>query len=82
MAFTQETLDKIKLVCPKTKAPLILDGETLVSVDPDTRLLYAVKDDIPIMLIDEAVELSLEDWSAVMSRHGRDPVTGESAKTT
>jgi uncharacterized protein len=77
MAFTQETLDKIKLVCPKTKAALLLDGASLVSVDPDTRLRYEVKDDIPVMLIDEAVELSSEDWGEVMSRHGRDPQTGQ-----
>ncbi len=76
MAFTEETLQKIKLVCPKTKADLVLDGKSLVSVDPQTRLRYEVKDDIPIMLVDEAVELSPEDWSTVMSRHQRDPQTG------
>jgi len=77
MAFTQETLDKIKLVCPKTKAGLLLDGSMLVNVDPDTRLRYEIKDDIPVMLIDEAVEMSPEEWSEVMSRHGRDPQTGQ-----
>ncbi len=79
MAFTQETLEKIKLVCPKTKSALVLDGGGLVSVDPESRLKYAVKDDIPIMLADEAVELSPEEWSDTMSRHGRDPKTGEVA---
>ena len=69
MAFTKETLEKIHLVCPKTKAKLVLDGNSLVSIDPETRLSYEIKDDIPIMLVDEATELSVEDWTAVMSRH-------------
>jgi len=82
MAFTQDTLEKIKLVCPKTKADLVLDGSMLVSVDPQSRLRYEVKDDIPIMLIDEAVELSAEDWSAVMTRHQREPQTGKPLEAT
>ena len=70
MPFDFASLQDI-LVCPKSKAPLVQDGDWLVSTDAETRLRYAVRDDIPIMLIDEAQELSPEEWSAVMQRHGR-----------
>ena len=52
MGISQELLDI--LVCPETKAPLVLDGESLVSTDPKTRRRYKIKDDIPIMIIDES----------------------------
>ena len=52
MAISKELLDI--LVCPETKATLILDGETLVSTDPKTRRRYRIEDDIPIMLPEEA----------------------------
>ena len=42
------------LVCPKCKQPveLVVEGETLQC--ESCRLRYPVRDDIPIMLIDEA----------------------------
>ena len=59
------------LCCPETKADLVLDGNTLVSVDKNTRRRYRIEDDIPIMLIDESEQLSLEEWSAIMKKHGK-----------
>ncbi len=59
------------LCCPETKADLVLDGDSLVSVDKATRRRYRIEDDIPIMLIDESEQLSLEDWAAIMRKHGR-----------
>lgn len=76
MTFQFDQLKEI-LVCPKSKAKLVQEGDALVSVDPETRLQYEIRDDIPILLIDEAVELSQEEWSAIMEKHGRDPATGE-----
>ena len=55
MPISQDLLDI--LVCPETKAPLVLEGETLVSTDPRTRRCYTIKDDIPIMLIDESIDV-------------------------
>jgi uncharacterized protein YbaR (Trm112 family) len=59
------------LCCPETKADLILDGNTLVSVDKNTRRRYRIEDDIPIMLIDESEQLSMEEWKAIMLKHNR-----------
>jgi len=59
------------LCCPETKADLVLDGETLVSTDKKTRRRYRIEDDIPIMLIDESEQLSMEKWIEIMKRHGK-----------
>jgi len=29
------------------------------------------EDDIPIMLIEESEQLSMEEWSAIMQKHGK-----------
>jgi hypothetical protein len=60
------------LCCPETKADLVLEGNTLVSTDKDTRRRYRIEDDIPIMLIDESEQLSIEEWEAIMKKHGKD----------
>jgi uncharacterized protein YbaR (Trm112 family) len=63
--------------CPRSKSELVLDGNSLVSVDRECRLKYQIRDGIPSMFPDDAVVLSLEEWSDVMARHGRDAQTGE-----
>ena len=77
MAFDLEGLKDI-LVCPKSKSKLVMEGQSLTCVDPDCRLRYEIRDNIPIMLIEEATELSPEDWGAIMQKRGRDPVSGKS----
>ncbi|HOJ59834.1 MAG TPA: hypothetical protein PK878_06075 [bacterium] len=57
------------LACPLTKAPVVLDGEWLVSTDPQTRKRYPIKDDIPVMLIEESEEMNESEWREVMKRH-------------
>ena len=47
------------LVCPKTHSSLVLHGDELIS--KDGRLAYPIRDGIPIMLIEEARELSQEE---------------------
>ena len=42
------------LVCPKCKGPLEYRPEKNELVCNEDRLIYDIKDDIPIMLIDEA----------------------------
>ena len=57
------------LACPMTKKPVVLDGEWIVSTDPETRRRYPIKDDIPVMLVDESEEMNEEEWREVMQRH-------------
>ena len=52
MTLTQTLLDI--LVCPKCKGPLDFRADEPALVCPHCRLRYAVRDDIPIMLIDDA----------------------------
>jgi len=59
------------LCCPETKAKLVLDGETLVSTDKKTRRRYRIEDDIPVMLIDESEQLSMEAWTKIMKKYDR-----------
>lgn len=59
------------LVCPETKAELVLDGNTLVSTDKATRRRYRIEDDIPIMLIEESEQLSIEEWTEIMKKNGK-----------
>ena len=67
--ISKELLDI--LCCPETKADLVLDGETLVSTDKNTRRLYRIENDIPIMLIDESEKLRVEEWEKIMRKHGK-----------
>ena len=55
MAISQELLDI--LACPKCKGDIYLN-ETKDGLKCDQcKLLYEIRDDIPIMLIDEAIPL-------------------------
>jgi uncharacterized protein YbaR (Trm112 family) len=49
------------LVCPVTKGPLIYDKVRQELISKSARLAYPIRDDIPIMLEDEARELSDEE---------------------
>lgn len=69
MSISPELLEI--LVCPDSKAPLVEDGETLVSTDPQTRRRYRVKEGIPIMLIDESESLPEAEWKEIMRKHGQ-----------
>ncbi len=67
--LSQDLLDI--LCCPESKADLILENNFLVSTDKTTRRRYKIENDIPIMLIDESEQLSLEEWQAIMQKHGK-----------
>jgi uncharacterized protein YbaR (Trm112 family) len=45
------------LVCPVTKGPLVYDKAKNELVSKSARLAYPVRDDIPVMLEDEARRL-------------------------
>jgi uncharacterized protein YbaR (Trm112 family) len=63
------------LACPQDKGPLYYLGDSLYN--PRLRRRYAVKDDIPIMLIDEAESVDDEEHRAILAR-----VEHESIKPT
>ncbi|BCU07562.1 Trm112 family protein [Allochromatium tepidum] len=49
------------LVCPVTKGPLILDKTRGELISVSAQLAYPIRDDIPIMLEEEARRLTLEE---------------------
>ena len=49
------------LVCPVTKGPLIYDKKNQELISKSARLAYPIKDDIPVMLEDEARTLTDEE---------------------
>jgi len=55
MAISKQLLDI--LACPKCKGDLIYKDVENDLICEKCRLVYPVKDDIPVMLIEEAVEL-------------------------
>ena len=55
MSIDKELLDI--LVCPKCKGELVLEEDESGLICNVCRLKYRIEDEIPIMLIDEAVPL-------------------------
>lgn len=53
------------LVCPICKGPLVYTRESPALICKADRLSYPVRDDIPVMLEDEAQRLSAEDVAAL-----------------
>ena len=51
------------LVCPVTKGPLIYDKEKNELVSKSARLAYPIRDDIPVMLEDEARVLGEDEYA-------------------
>jgi hypothetical protein len=52
------------LVDPLTKAPLVYDRERQELVSIESALAYPIRDDIPVMLEDEARKLSIDEVDA------------------
>jgi len=75
MAIDKELLEILR--CPESRAPLVLDGDHLVSTDPGTRRRYRIQDDIPDMILEDSEVLDPETWQAIMERHGVPPAEGE-----
>jgi hypothetical protein len=69
MSISKELLEI--LVCPLSKAALVLEGGSLVSTDKETRRRYRIEDGIPNMLIEEAEELDVPTWTEIMRKHGK-----------
>jgi uncharacterized protein len=64
------------LVCPKSKQPLIYfprgeadrDETDAFLLCPSSRLRYPVQDDVPVMLVDEAIEVTAPAVEALLAR--------------
>ncbi len=53
------------LVCPVTKGPLIYDKAKLELISKSARLAYPIRDDIPVMLEEEARKLTTAEVAAL-----------------
>ena len=53
------------LVCPVTKGPLIYDKAKFELISKSARLAYPIRDDIPVMLEEEARKLTPEEVEAL-----------------
>jgi uncharacterized protein YbaR (Trm112 family) len=72
MPIDRALLDILR--CPDSKAPLVMDGDRLVSTDRKTRRSYRVDDgDLPVMVIAESDVLDETAWLAIMQGHGVRP---------
>lgn len=76
MAIDKDLLEILR--CPESKAPLVLDGNSLLSTDQKTRRRYKIEDDIPNMILEESEVLEEAAWLDIMKRHGRMPPGGGS----
>ena len=66
MALDQQLLDI--LACPEDKGPLLyFEGEEAL-YNPRLRRRYAIRDDIPIMLIDEAVTVDVDEHERLLAK--------------
>lgn len=61
------------LVCPADRGPLLLiDSETPVLYNPRLRKAYRIEDGIPVLLVDEAADVSPEQHERLMA-HAQPP---------
>ncbi len=59
MAFDTKLLEII--ACPVTKGRLRFDKENAELISTQAKLAYPIKDDIPVLLENQARELSIEE---------------------
>jgi uncharacterized protein len=62
-----ETLLSI-LVCPTDRGPLLLADEVLYN--PRLRRAYRIEDNIPVLLVDEAVEVGDDEHARLIAQAG------------
>lgn len=57
------------LVCPVTKSPLIYDQDKQELISLASGLAYPIRDDIPVMLENEARQITLEEKEQYKRQH-------------
>lgn len=70
MAIDPQLLDL--LVCPEDKGPLVYFEADNLLFNPRLGRTYPVRDDIPVMLVDEATNLSDTDADELRARAEQD----------
>ena len=56
------------LECPVGHVPVLQVGDWLYSTDPETRRKYPIRDDIPVMLIEDSEVADPEEFERVMAQ--------------
>lgn len=70
------------LACPEDKGPLLYFEDEQSLYNPRLKRRYAIRDDIPVMLIDEAETVSDEEHQRLVAKaeeHGISPTFEEGA---
>lgn len=73
MALDQLLLDI--LACPEDKGPLYYFEDENVLLNPRLKRTYEIRDDIPIMLIDEATSISDAEVERLLAKAEADGIT-------
>ena len=56
------------LVCPKSKQPLVYFEADGFLLCPSSRLKYRIDEGVPVLLVDEATEVSAEECDRLVKR--------------
>lgn len=67
MAFPENI--GVQFVCPKCRTPVVRQPEAFICGSADCRLKYAIVDDIPRFLVDDAEQLAPEEWRQIVEVH-------------
>jgi uncharacterized protein len=62
------------LACPEDKGPLLYFEDENALYNPRLKKRYAVRDDIPIMLIDEAETVSADEHDRLLAKAEADGI--------
>jgi uncharacterized protein YbaR (Trm112 family) len=63
------------LACPEDKGPLLYFEDEQALYNPRLKRRYAIKDDIPIMLVDEAETVADDEDARLLAKAERDGIT-------
>ena len=66
MALAKQLLDV--LVCPKSKQPLVYFEREAFFLCPASRLKYRIDEGVPVLLADEAVEVSVGEVDRLLKQ--------------
>ena len=62
------------LACPEDKGPLLYFADEDALYNPRLKRRYAIKDDIPVMLIDEAETVGDDEHTRLVDKAERDGI--------